>query len=268
MDAAKKNRIFHISSLTKYILLTFGVSWCCWIPVALGIFPDSVFYIGAFGPTLSALFLVNVQEGQAGLKKLWQQLTLWRVHAGWYIFSLFVAVPVVLTGIWLDVWMGGQKPVFNDFSELYLVIPVFFFVLLTSVLGEEIGWRGYALPKSLRLMSGVTAGVTLGVIWGMWHLPLFWMGDNFHSSIPFVAFMLQIMAFSIVYTWMFVNTKGSLLLAHLFHAASNTTLGVLPLLPMDNGGRVRPMWLALSLWCLFAGVLIVRFGADLRMVED
>jgi len=117
-------------------------------------------------------------------------------------------------------------------------------------------------------MSGVNAGLVIGMIWGIWHVPLFLMGGNFHSGIPFAAFLLQVLAFSIVYIWMFVNTRGSLLLSHLFHAASNTTLGVLPLLPMDNGGRARPMWLALSNWCLFAVFLIVRFGADLRMMRN
>jgi len=137
MFTSKNRRASQINLLVQYLIFTFGISWVCWIPIALGIFPAPAFFVGAFGPTLSALFLTAFHEGKSGLQQVWQKLTLWRIHVGWYLFSLFVAVPVVLSGIWLDVWMGGQKPVFNDLSELYLVIPAFIYVLFTSVLGKR-----------------------------------------------------------------------------------------------------------------------------------
>jgi membrane protease YdiL (CAAX protease family) len=267
MKSIKDRLLGEDRSLLLYTLLTFGITWGVWIPLVLFKMEHPLFVLGGFGPTLAALILTGIQRGREGLSTLVRKLTIWRVHIGWYSFSLFAAVPVILVGIWLDVWLGGPVPEFNDLSQLYLVIPAFFYVLFASVLGEEIGWRRYALPRLLRSIPALYAGLILGAVWGVWPLPLFFMVDNFHSSLPRLPFLVQVFTFSILYPWMYIHTKGSLLLPHLFHASSNTALGVLPILPMDSGGRVRPMWLALSLGCLFTGIVVFMSGKDLRKGE-
>lgn len=244
--------------------LAFGISWGIWVPLVLLQVEHPIYKLGTFGPTLAALLLIASQGGEKGLLSLWRKLTLWRVDFGWYLFSLFAAVPVLLVGIWLDRWLGGPSPEFNDPAQIYLVIPAFLYVLFTSVLGEEIGWRGFALPKLLQESRAVTAGLILGGIWGVWHLPLFSIPGNFHVHVPLLPFVLQILAFSVLYTWMYIHTEGNLLLPHLFHTASNTALGVLPVLPMDTGGRTRPMWLALGLWCFFVAGIIFIHGTTLK----
>jgi hypothetical protein len=84
------------------------------------------------------------------------------------------------------------------------------------------------------------------------------LAEDFHQTIPFSLFLLQILGFSVLYTWMNNTTRGSLLIAHLFHAASNTTLGVLPILPTATGGATRPLWLAVGLlWALVVAVVAV-----------
>jgi hypothetical protein len=255
------------SSRTQLLLFfgfTFLFTWSIWITLAILRVDSTIYKVGTFAPTIVALLLTWFQSGGSGVKKLLKKLLIWRVHIGWYLFSFFVTVPIVLLAIWIHVWLGGAKPQFNDPSQLYLVIPAFLYVLFFSVLGEEIGWRGYALPRLLKNVNGLTAGLSLGLVWGLWHLPLFWMAGNFHSQIPLIAFLLQVTAASVVYTWMYVNTDGSLLLPHLFHAASNTTLGLLPILPMDTGGAVRPMWIAVVLWCLVAFGIVIVAGRDLE----
>ena len=238
--------------LLIYFCLVFALTWGVWLPMAVLRVDNPIYKLGTFAPTLVALALIWTRQGVSGLKDLLQKMLDWRVHIGWYLFCFFVAVPIVLLSIWTYVWLGGKKPQFNDPAQLYLVVPAFLYVLFFSVLGEEIGWRGYALPRLLENFNALTSSLILGLIWGIWHLPLFWMAGNFHANIPFSAFLLQVIAFSIVYTWMFVGTNGNLLLPHLFHAASNTTLGVLPILPMNTGGALRPMWIAVGLWCLVA----------------
>lgn len=250
--------------LLVYFGFTFLFTWGIWLTLAIFRLDSPIYKVGTFAPTIVALLLTWSQRGGSGVKALLQKLLIWRVHVGWYLFSLFVTVPIVLAAIWIHVWLGGVKPQFNDPSQIYLIIPAFLYVFFFSVLGEEIGWRGYALPRLLENTSGLNASLILGLIWGLWHLPLFWMAGNFHSQIPLTAFLLQVVAASIVYTWMYVNTDGSLLLPHLFHAASNTTLGLLPILPMDTGGAVRPMWIAVVLWCLVAFVIVIVTGRDLE----
>jgi hypothetical protein len=86
------------------------------------------------------------------------------------------------------------------------------------------------------------------------------MAGNFHQQIPISLFLLQTTGFSILYTWMANHTRGSLLLAHLFHAASNTTIGVLPVLPMDTGGSLRPLWLVVGILWAVAFIVVGRYG--------
>ena len=246
--------------VAAFFTLTYAISWAVWVPLAVTQIDTPFYKIGAFGPTLAALLLTVLMSGRAGLKRLLRPLLTWRVHIGWYLFSFLITAVGALIAIGLHVWLGGARPTFNDPAQLYLVIPVFLYVLFTSVLGEEIGWRGYALPRLQARHSALHASLILGLVWGAWHLPLFWMAGNFHQQIPISLFLLQTTGFSILYTWMYNHTRGSLLLAHLFHAASNTTIGVLPVLPMDTGGSLRPLWLVVGLLWSVALIVVARYG--------
>jgi uncharacterized protein len=106
------------------------------------------------------------------------------------------------------------------------------------------------------------ASIVLGTLWAVWHLPLFWTESDFHSEIPFGLFLLQGVALAILFTWVYNNTRGTLLLAHLFHAASNTTIGVLPVIPSDAGGSLRPMVLAVGLLVIATTVVAALYGPD------
>jgi membrane protease YdiL (CAAX protease family) len=151
--------------------------------------------------------------------------------------------------LWVHRWLGGTVIQANDPRQWYLVIPAFLQILLLSVVGEEIGWRGFALPCLQARYGPLKASLILGVIWGGWHLPLWWMAGNFHADIPFVLFMLQSLALTILMTWLYNHTRGSLLMAHLFHTAFNLTAGVAPILPEYTGGSLRPLWIAVGFVC-------------------
>jgi membrane protease YdiL (CAAX protease family) len=221
--------------------------------------------VGTFGPTLVALLLTGLSKGRNGLRELLSRLFVWRVSIFWYLFSFLGTIVVVMASIGIHVVMGGAVPQFNDPRQIYLVIPVFAYVLFLSVMGEEIGWRGYVLPRLQERHGALLASLTIGVMWGLWHLPEFWMKSNFHSQIPLVLFLLQDIALSIVMTWLYNGTGKSLLIVTLFHAASNTTLGVLPILPMDTGGDLRPLWIAVALlWIVAAIIVVVNLPAWLK----
>lgn len=250
------------NSIVWFTGLTFFISWGVWVPLAVLNVATPFSRIGTFGPVLAALLLTAFRGGKGEVKKLLKKLLIWRVRIGWYVFSFLSTAIIVLGAIGLHVWLGGALPEFEDLGQIYLVIPIFLFVLVFSTLGEEIGWRGYALPRLQARYGALTSSLILGIIWGLWHLPLFWMKGDFHQDIPIGLFMLQILGFSILYTWLFNNTRGSLLIAHLFHAASNTTLGVIPILPMDTGGIMRPLWLAVGLLWVFALAVVAYFGPE------
>jgi len=248
--------------VAAFFILTYGVSWLVWVPMAVTQIDHPIYKLGTFGPTIVALILTSLIGGRAGIKQILRRLLIWRVRARWYLFSFLITAVGVLIAIGLHVWLGGAVPNFNDPAQLYLVIPAFLYVLFTSVVGEELGWRGYALPRLQARYSALEASLILGLVWGVWHLPLFWMAGNFHQQIPISLFLLQTTGFSFLYTWMANHTRGSLLLAHLFHAASNTTIGVLPVLPMDTGGSLRPLWLVVGILWLIVLMVVACCGPE------
>jgi len=248
--------------VAAFFILTYGVSWLVWVPMAFTQIDLPIYKLGTFGPTIVALILTSLIGGRAGIKQILRRLLIWRVRARWYLFSFLITAVGVLIAIGLHVWLGGAVPNFNDPAQLYLVIPAFLYVLFISVVGEELGWRGYALPRLQARYSALEASLILGLVWGVWHLPLFWMAGNFHQQIPISLFLLQTTGFSFLYTWMANHTRGSLLLAHLFHAASNTTIGVLPVLPMDTGGSLRPLWLVVGILWLIVLMVVACCGPE------
>ena len=104
------------------------------------------------------------------------------------------------------------------------------------------------------------------MIWGLWHLPLWVLPGDFHAAIPVTLFLLQILGSSILYTWLWLHSGGSLIVVHVFHAASNTTLGLLSLIPGQGADGARALWIAVGLLWVVAGVVAVRLprGAEAR----
>nr|WP_275403038.1 CPBP family intramembrane glutamic endopeptidase [Roseibacterium persicicum] len=135
---------------------------------------------------------------------------------------------------------------------------IFLWVLAFSVAGEETGWRGYLLPRLLDRLGPLAASLVLGLAWSLWHLPLWALPGDFHAGLPVSLFLIQSLALSVVYTRLWLASSGSLIVAHLFHAASNTTLGLLPLIPGAGGEGLRALWIAVALLCALAAVLAAR----------
>jgi membrane protease YdiL (CAAX protease family) len=162
----------------------------------------------------------------------------WRVGVSWYLIVL-AGVPALLLLPYLTqpgVFSAFQLPGFA-FWLTYLIDYVLVLVI-GGPLGEEPGWRGFALPR-LEQHSGPLKGtLMLGVLWGLWHLPLFLFVPGYNGAgtgvvgilIPFLAFVIVVIAFTVVFTWVFNNTRGSILLAILLHASINTAPSMLLLL--------------------------------------
>jgi len=253
---------FRKYTLFSFFVITFLISWAAWLPMMATGETELLRVLGTFAPAITALAITVVLDGRAGLARIGRKMMAWRFGAGWYAVALIAPAALLLSAIWLAVWSGMAKPIFNDPRQLYLVIPAFLYVLLFSVLGEEIGWRGFAQERLQRSMGAFNASLVVGAAWGIWHLPLFFIPDNFHAGIPLAAFLLQDLALAVVMAWLYNGSGGSLLLVHLFHAASNTALGVLPVLPMDTGGDLRALWIAVLLLCIWSVVLATKL--DLR----
>nr|WP_275981983.1 CPBP family intramembrane glutamic endopeptidase [Frigidibacter sp. ROC022] len=152
-------------------------------------------------------------------------------------------------------WLLGGRAEWLSPRVLVFAPVIFLWVLAFSVAGEETGWRGYLLPRLLERTGPLRASLVLGLVWALWHLPLWALPGDFHAAIPLSLFAAQTLGFSILYTWLWLQSEGSLIVVHLFHAASNTTLGLLPLIPGEGAGGTRPLWIAVGLlWLVAIGV--------------
>lgn len=240
-------------NLSLFFGLTFLISWGIWIPLALtDRSTQLLLWMAGFGPTLAAIIVTGLQSGCKGLRSLF--VIRWQVNPLWYLISLLGTPLVMLAALGLHVALDGAWPQLLDPNHLVttvaqwpLVIVVFLYIFIFTALGEEFGWRGYALSRLQTQFSPFYASLILGVIWSFWHLPLFWMAGDFHQELPLSWFLLQVLCSTFLYTWMYNRTRGSLLIMLLFHTASNAAMGLLPILPLDNGGRMRPLWLVVAL---------------------
>lgn len=205
--------------LTLFFFLAFAVTWAVWVPRAID--PDGfggiVGQVWSYGPALSAV-LVAALTG--GLGDLGRRLIRWRVAPQWYAVALLGPATVFLAISSVNVALGGHWAV--TVRPPVSLLSFFLLLAFTDGLGEETGWRGFALPRMLARMSNVTASLILGLVWATWHLPLFWTetAPLYDQLIPML--FIKLPAQAIIYTWLFQRTRGSALLAILMHASANT----------------------------------------------
>jgi membrane protease YdiL (CAAX protease family) len=213
-----------------YVLSGYGVGLLpTSSPVLLWTAPVSVF----MGPFLAAFVMTGATEGREGVRRLLRRFVLWRVGFRWYLFA-FVGIPVI--AVLSVVVIPGVLGSFQGLGALapLSVLGIFVYVLfLGGALGEEPGWRGFALPRLQSLHGPLLGSLILGPLWALWHLPLFFTPWNELTAFNVVVFVLATTCLAIMYTWVFNNTKGSVLMAILIHASFNGFVtGILtPLFP-------------------------------------
>jgi membrane protease YdiL (CAAX protease family) len=220
-----------VRQVVVFFLLTYAFTWAFFLvamPMPSG--PRTVLIlVGALGPSLIAIVLTARSDGRAGVKELLGRLLKWRVKLRWYAFALGYMAAVKLTVAVIFRIGHGRWPHFGEHSVATILVLIVVVGIIGGPLGEEIGWRGYALPRLAQRFGLAPAGLMLGLVWSFWHLPLFLLsvgGDQFGQSFP--TYLLQVTALSVAMAWLMGNTGGSLLLAVLFHSAINQTKDIVP----------------------------------------
>jgi hypothetical protein len=222
------------SSLQRAVLffvLAFVITWVVWVPRAInpgGFFDSGVGQalgmVWSYGPALAAMAAALITGGRGSLRELGLRLETWRVGWLWYAVAILGPLALVLVAGVVNMALGGtMSEVMSDIFEggVVNVLVVLAVLCLTDGLGEETGWRGYALPRLLETTGAVWASLILGVIWAAWHLPLFFTDGSAWFGSSILVLFLRLPATSIMFTWLFQHTQGSLLLAIIFHAALN-----------------------------------------------
>ena len=208
-------------------------------------------------PSAVAIVLTAMVFGRGALRKLLGRLLIWRVNPFWYLV-VFLG-PVALTGgvVGLNALMGGPALSLG----MTLVGAAIFFafsVVPGSALGEEIGWRGYVLPRLQSRMSALSAALLIAPIWGLWHLPLWLTGEPGRTPTLYTGFLVSAFALSIIFTWVYNSTGGSLLMIVLLHATVNLPL---TLVRDDLGPQATvPVLLYFGLLVVAAIVVVIVAG--------
>jgi membrane protease YdiL (CAAX protease family) len=248
------------SPLATFFLAAFAWSWVLWLLATRLDLPDTLSDVliiaGRFGPTLAAIAVTLVVAGRTGLVGLLAPLRRWRAPASLWLTVTVGPIAVVLAAIGLASWFGTPPGAFNDPATAYLIIPAFVVILVVGgPLGEELGWRGFALDRLQVRFGPAAASVLLGLVWGVWHLPLFLDPSQVQSSLPLALYLGQTTTTAVIYTWLWNRTR-SLPLVLVLHTMANVAAGVFPLLAPE-----APDDLAFGLAVAIAGtVALVLIG--------
>ncbi len=213
-----------------FLGLTLALSWFVfWGPLALfkipaGSFVSDVkgptwaialFIIGGFLPSLLAIFLTWKKEGLSGLRLLGQNIIQFKLGWRWYGYTLLIVIAGTVGQLTINKLLGNSINGILIWAQLGSFLPL----LILGPLSEEIGWRGYALERLQTRWNALTSSLIVGLVWALWHLPLFMMvgTSQYELRLPFIAFLIGFTANSILYTWLYNNTKQSIWSAILFH---------------------------------------------------
>jgi len=207
---------------------------------------------------IAALIVTALTTGKPGLGVLLRSLTQWRVGLRWYLIALLLPSALSLFAVYLNVLLGAPAPTAAQFGSWSSLVCMFGLRLVNPFDGpvmEELGWRGYALPRLQARYSPLTANLILGGLVAIWHLRWIMNGD-----LP-VIYLPAVIAATILFGWIVNSTQGSVLLALLFHAADG-------LLIQGNFGLTSPdatrlLWLQVAVWCLMAILVVLARGRNL-----
>ena len=230
------NRLMQGHPLFFYFFLAYLISWILFTPYVLaewGFIPGTyniLFYtLHTFGPALAAIAMTAILAGKAGLHELRRRIRQWRAPWKWYLFILLGIPALLLIGIILQ---PGARAGFHDLTPLLLVSYPFAFIATFfggGPLGEEIGWRGFALPRMQKQYGPLWGTLLLGILWSGWHLSDFLTASKgggqgtgwtvFFAN--FLVFTLTVVSLAIILTWIFNHTGGSIFIAILAHTSVN-----------------------------------------------
>lgn len=201
-----------------FLALTLLISWSPWI------FSGSGFLV--FGPSIAGVITIALTKGKAGLEDLSKRAFRWKVGWRWWAVALLISGLIGFIAIGINLLLGGAMPSFRFFREEWYLIPVFFLLtIIGGPLGEEFGWRGFALPTLQAKRGALTASLILGTIWALWHFPLFFQEGSIHAQMGLKMlpiYLIGEIALATMMTWVYNKTGGSLLVGGIIlHNADN-----------------------------------------------
>ncbi len=257
-SASRPSSLVRENQIVAFVLLAYALSWWPWLwyqydPVAA----DAP--ILPFGPFLAAVAILAVTGGWAAVRKWLRKIVHWRVSWIWYCVALLLPPALTLAAVALNLMLGAQPAANFVVPALGDLATRFIFIVVVIGLGEELAWRGFALPRLMHGRSALAAAGIVGLIHLVWHAPLFGVEYDQANVVPWGV---TVFCVSIVICWMWLHTGGSLLLPVLLHT-SNNTIAVLWKM-FDGSDQLWLWWIWCGLWVLTTAAVVLATGKDLQ----
>jgi membrane protease YdiL (CAAX protease family) len=258
-NMTKFNRIINEYAVATYFLLAYAITWSIWTPISYGYVYGSLelsapiillYILGGFGPLLSAM-LVTYWTGES-VREWFSQALKWRVSWKWWLAAFFIPIILYTVMAGIHILLGGHL---NWSEASLLALPGgFLSVFLWGGGNEELGWRGFALPRLQENYNPFIASLIIGVVWTVWHAPIGIIELGFvdwAKDLPF--YTISVTGISFVATWLYNKTGGSVLLTMIFHASVNSTQS---LYPVENMFSQAGEFARAAAWILLAILLV------------
>jgi membrane protease YdiL (CAAX protease family) len=225
-----ENKEFEIRNTLLFLAITFGWTWLFWLPSVLSPIGHSdqlffmLFIIGGYGPFVGAFSLTYINEKKEGVKALWKRFWNLRIEIKWLLITILLIPALYAVSSLVVIIIQGTPPILTFLSQPWVIFNYFLTAFFAGGFSEEFGWRGYALDRFQVKVGALISSLIIGVIWGLWHLPVWFIAGDPHGigGIPdFFLFLLETTFLSILYTWLYNNTNKSIFIAVIFHTIFN-----------------------------------------------
>jgi uncharacterized protein len=261
----------------KFLVIAFGFTWIILLPgilisrglINLNLPMYALVALAQFGPSLTGFFLTYLNHGKTGVLRLFKRAL--NFHIPWIWLAAIFLIPLGLSGLALAILaLTGQRiPPSQALSQPVTILPYFLITFLfMGPVPEEFGWRGYLLDRLQSRWSALVASLIVGFFWWLWHLPGAFMEGVAQSYLPQGPYLVWVLAFSVLMTWVYNNTGGNLLAALLFHTMANMANTLFPTFELTPGASQIGYYYLAILTVIAAAVVVVFWGRQRLMRED
>jgi len=221
--------------IASFFILTLVLGTGTLYLVVRGVIPANLALSSVLSASIAGIVMTAILDGKAGLKLMLSRVLIWRAGIGYWLFAILFLVPAVLLGSLLNPLFGGDPISLGNVKPAFNLLPMFILFFIVAGLGQELGWTGFLMPRLQAHCGALASSVIRAILVGIWHLPLLiYSGFQPYAfpSFPYGVWILQegfliafsamvmlILPWSIFYTWMFNNTRGSLLLVAMLHGS-------------------------------------------------
>ena len=264
---------YPVAAFYVVALLIGGIFTAPFIANYLGLIPPVPFitiFGAAFSASLAAVIVAGVISGWAGVKALLGRFLIWRFGLGWWLAALLLPAVATLGAVLLSTLFGGRPIDTSQFQPWYTLIPLLLMKVIQAGVGEEFGWRGFALPRLQGRYNALVASIIVGIMHGLWHWPLYFIEPmtQYYEQVAwgFVPALLidtvMVTLWSITYTWLYNNSKGSVLMAAFFHGVVPTWMSYLAATSAWGGEiDMGPFVWYMGIFAVINIIIIAVYGA-------